>query len=50
MPLLPKFTDAGKALQLRALDGEEIKFTKIQMGSGILGETNYKTLIGLLDP
>lgn len=50
MPLLPKFTDAGKALQLRALDGEEIRFTKIQMGSGILGETSYKTFNALLEP
>ncbi len=50
MPLLPRFTDAGKALQLRALDGEEIKFTKIQMGSGNLGETSYKTFNALLEP
>lgn len=50
MPLLPRFTDAGKALQLRALDGEEIRFTKIQMGSGILGETSYKTFNALLEP
>ncbi len=50
MSLLPKFTDAGKALQLRALDGEEIRFTKIQMGSGNLGETSYKTFNALLEP
>lgn len=50
MPLLPRFTDAGKALQLRALDGEEIRFTKIQMGSGTLGETSYKTFNALLEP
>ena len=50
MPLLPRFTDAGKALQLRALDGEQICFTKIQMGSGKLGETSYKTLNSLLEP
>ena len=29
MPIQPKFTNAGKALQLRALAGEEILFTKI---------------------
>lgn len=50
MPLLPRFTDAGKALQLRALDGEQICFTKIQMGSGKLGETSYKTFNSLLEP
>lgn len=50
MPILPRFTDAGKALQLRALDGEKIKFTKIQMGSGTLGETSYKTFNALLEP
>lgn len=50
MPIQPKFTDAGKALQLRALAGEEILFTKIQIGSGELGETSYKTFNALLDP
>ena len=50
MPIQPKFTDAGQALQLRALAGEEIVFTKIQIGSGELGETSYKTFNALLDP
>lgn len=50
MPIQPKFTDAGKALQLRALTGEEILFTKIQIGSGELGETSFKTFNALLDP
>lgn len=50
MPIQPKFTDAGKALQLRALAGEEILFTKIQIGSGELGETSFKTFNALLDP
>lgn len=50
MPIQPKFTDAGKALQLRALTGEEIIFTKIQIGSGELGETSFKTFNALLDP
>ncbi|MEE1137323.1 MAG: hypothetical protein U0M02_02465 [Acutalibacteraceae bacterium] len=50
MPIQPKFTNAGKALQLRALAGEEILFTKIQIGSGELGETSYKTFNALLDP
>lgn len=50
MSILPRFTDAGKALQLRALAGDEIKFTKIQIGSGTLGETSYKTFNALLDP
>ena len=46
----PRFTEAGKALQLRALAGTQITFTKMQLGDGALGETNYKTLTALISP
>lgn len=46
----PRFTEAGQALQLRALAGTQITFTKMQLGDGALGETNYKTLTALISP
>ena len=50
MSHLPRFTNAGKALQLRALDGERIVFTKMQIGQGELGDTSIRNLTQLIDP
>ncbi len=46
----PRFTNAGRALQLRALAGVQITFTKMQLGDGSLGETDYQTLTALISP
>lgn len=50
MSHLPRFTNAGKALQLRALDGERIVFTKMQIGQGELGDISIRNLTQLIDP
>lgn len=47
---LPRFTDAGKALHLRSLDGDPIIFTKMQVGSGVLGDTSARKLTALIEP
>ena len=46
----PRFTNAGRALQLRALAGVQLTFTKMQLGDGQLGETDYQTLTSLISP
>ncbi|MEA4824909.1 MAG: hypothetical protein VB111_12485 [Clostridiaceae bacterium] len=46
----PKFTIAGKTLQLRGLQGDEIRFTKLKMGDGALGTQAPSTLTDLVHP
>ena len=43
-----KFTTAGKALQLRALAGESLVFTQIQVGEGNTTPEEIPTLAGLV--
>lgn len=43
-----KFTTAGKALQIRALSGEPLVFTQIQVGEGTLTAESIPTLTGLV--
>jgi hypothetical protein len=43
-------TNAGMALYAKAQAGQEIHFTKIQVGSGQIGTQNPATLIALVNP
>lgn len=43
-------TNAGAALYAKAQAGEEIHFTKMQVGSGQIGTQNPAILVGLIDP
>jgi hypothetical protein len=43
-------TNAGMALYAKAQAGQEIHFTKMQVGSGQIGTQNPATLIALVDP
>ena len=46
-----KLTNKGKALLLRAINGEKIIFSKVQIGNGILGdEESIEDLEGLKQP
>ena len=45
----PRFTNAGRALQLRSIGGTQINFTKIKIGDGeITGGMDYKTFTDLI--
>ena len=46
--MTPNLTDAGKNLLLRALTGETITFTKIQLGNGPAQDAKAAT--GLVNP
>ena len=46
----PTITEAGKNLQLRAIGGETITFTRFKIGNGELGETDPETMIELINP
>ena len=46
----PVFTNAGKALQARALAGATLKFTKMQLGDGSRGSTAIADLKALVSP
>lgn len=46
--MTPNLTDAGKNLLLRALTGETITFTKIQLGNGPAQDA--RTATGLVNP
>lgn len=43
----PVFTSAGQALHARAVAGEPLTFTKLQMGDGELGSTTIASLTAL---
>lgn len=47
--MIPKLTYAGQEAMLRALDGDEIHFTKIKMGNGQRPE-DYQVLTDLQNP
>ena len=47
----PKFTNAGRQLQLRSMGGTEIRFTKMKVGAGQLAPgQDYRELTDLIDP
>jgi hypothetical protein len=47
----PKFTNAGRNLQLRSIGGTEICFTRIKVGAGELVDgQDFRTFTDLIDP
>lgn len=45
----PVFTAAGRALQARAIAGDDLNFTKMQLGDGQLGSQSIENLTALIN-
>lgn len=48
--IAPKLTEAGKSLQIRALGGEKITFTRFKIGNGEISGTDVSNLTDLVNP
>ena len=46
----PTITEAGRNLQIRAIAGETITFTRFKIGNGELADTDISALVDLINP
>ena len=46
----PTITEAGRNLQIRAIAGETITFTRFKIGNGELADTDIPALVDLINP
>lgn len=46
----PNITEAGRNLQIRAIAGETITFTRFKIGNGELADTDISALVDLINP